>query len=111
MKFELNETATEGKLSFVVNRHVWDYEGITIYFRNTGNWAEVNCYAWNTHNADDPDAEKVENAAWPGVAMTKVEGTDDLWVYNSPEMRYQNVVFNGGGNKTEDLNARLGGIC
>lgn len=110
VKFVLNETATEGRLSFEVNRHVWDYEGLTIYFRNTQNWTEVNCYAWNTHNADNPDAEKVENAEWPGVAMAKVEGTDDLWVYNSPEMRYQNVIFNGGGNQTEDLNARLGGI-
>ena len=71
----------------------------TVYFVNTEGWANVYCYAWNGNN---------KNAAWPGVAMTKVEGTilcgHDVYKCTL-SANYTNCVFSAGAGatKTRDL--------
>ncbi|MCM1453608.1 MAG: alpha-amylase family glycosyl hydrolase [bacterium] len=68
--------------------------GHTVYFDNsTANWSTVYCYAWNTGASD-------ENAAWPGILMTKVEGNVYSW---TADQAMVNVIFNNGGDKTDDL--------
>ena len=66
----------------------------TIYFDNNGtNWENVNAYYWTV----DPIV------AWPGVAMTKVEGHDDFYSYTTTQS-YVNIIFNNGlGTQTADL--------
>lgn len=67
-----------------------------VYFINTENWANVYCYAWNGNN---------KNAAWPGVAMTKVTGTTlcEHDVYKYHLSNYTNCIFTNGTTKTRDL--------
>lgn len=70
--------------------------GNVVYFDNSGsNWGTVYCYAWTTGDSD-------RNAAWPGVAMTKVDG--NVYKYEATTT-YKNVIFNPGGDngKTGDL--------
>ena len=45
-------------------------QSVTVYYRNTEGWEAPHAHAWNT-------AGNV--TTWPGVAMTKVDGTDDWY--------------------------------
>lgn len=68
--------------------------GDTIYVRVNNGWsAPINCYAWTSGSAD-------QNAAWPGVAMTKVE--DDVYSYTFTT-DCAHIIFNSGSNQTKDL--------
>ena len=67
----------------------------TIYFENTDNWSTFNAYAW--------DAES--NAllgTWPGSAMTKVEGEENIYSIEVPTDAV-NMIFNNGSEQTGDL--------
>ena len=68
--------------------------GKVVYFYNSENWNTVYCYAWNS------DADK--NANWPGVQMTLVEGTTNLYYYHFSK-DYSNVIFNNNSAKTVDI--------
>lgn len=68
------------------------FTGYRVYFENTGSWATVNCYAWDSNNT--PLA-----GAWPGSAMTK-EGDYYYITFSSAPA---NVIFNNGSDKTDDL--------
>ena len=64
-------------------------ESMTVYFRNDWLWTEVSCYYWGTEA--DP--------AWPGVAMTKVGGSDGYDVYSIElPAGVTGLLFNGVKN-------------
>lgn len=64
----------------------------TVYVEASG-WTAPTCYVWGGTSG--------ANSAWPGVAMTKVEG--DIWSYTLPGDQV-NIIFNdAGANKTADL--------
>ena len=66
----------------------------TVYYKNTGNYSQPYCYYWVT----DPGPN-----AWPGQAMTKVEGTADIWQVTVPKA-YPNCIFNNNsGSQTATL--------
>ncbi|MBQ7415813.1 MAG: starch-binding protein [Oscillospiraceae bacterium] len=65
----------------------------TIYFTNSGNWSTVNFYSWYT-------PENIVSDAWPGTAMTKVEG--NIYSCTVPADA-PNIIFNDGSIQTEDL--------
>lgn len=66
----------------------------TIYFRNTGNWANVSAYAWS-------DTNSAVLGTWPGSAMTLVE--DGLYRITVP-FGTPNIIFNNtAGTQTSDL--------
>ena len=69
--------------------------GYTVYFDNSSSsWSTVYCYSWTAGSAD-------QNAAWPGVAMTKVK--DNIYSYTATA-EPANVIFNNGGStQTDDL--------
>lgn len=64
-----------------------------VYFTNSGNWSTVNFYSWYT-------PENIVSAAWPGTAMTKVEG--NIYSCTVPA-DVPNIIFNDGSTQTEDL--------
>ena len=64
-----------------------------IYFTNSANWSTVNYYSWYT-------PENIISAAWPGSAMTKVEGK----IYScTVPVDAPNIIFNDGSTQTADL--------
>ncbi len=74
---------------------------ITIYFSNNVGWSTVNAYLYN-------ESVGVENASWPGVAMT-LHGTNDfgekIYKMEVDVSVYNRVVFNNG--KSQTMNASL----
>ena len=54
-----------------------------------------NCYMWKKNTQES-------NRAWPGVAMTKVSGESDLYVYTVPDNKFDMIIFNGQG-QTDDM--------
>ena len=67
--------------------------GTYIYFDNSStNWNSVYCYVY-----DDSGSQVIENAAWPGVQMTK--DSSGLYVYEVPEnLQNGRVLFNAGSS-------------
>ena len=66
----------------------------TIYFVNTAGWSTVNFYSWY-------DDINIYTGAWPGNAMTHVEG--NLYSCVVPD-DIPNIIFNdGGATQTDDL--------
>ena len=52
--------ATAGKITFEGLTEKAPAEPVTVYFINSGNWAEVACYYWGG----------IESSTWPGAQMT-----------------------------------------
>ena len=67
----------------------------TIYFENTNNWSTVNAYAWVAESID-------LLGTWPGTAMTKVEGEENIYSIEVPTDAV-NMIFNNGSEQTADL--------
>ncbi len=71
----------------------------TVYLINSANWSDVHAYAWNGGDAFG------ENAPWPGQAMQSA-GTHSsgaqMYSITFPSA-YENIIFNGSGNQTDDL--------
>lgn len=63
---------------------------VTIYFDNTAGWSSVSAYYWSWENP--------EMTAWPGVAMTQVEGT--IYAVEVPTAATL-IVFNNSGNNSQ----------
>ena len=62
----------------------------TIYCKMAQSWwktdgAAVGAYAWKDGGA--------ENASWPGVRMTKVDGETDLWSIDIDTDKYNKIIF------------------
>ena len=72
----------------VITANAW-----TVYFTNPDGWNPPYAYLWNgsTYYA----------GGWPGSAMTKVEGQDNLWKYEytgTVSTAPTNVIFSDNGN-------------
>lgn len=74
---------------------------ITIYFSNNQKWTKVNAYLYN-------EAKGVQNAEWPGKAMT-LHSTNDygeqIYMIDVDVSEYNRVVFNNG--TSQSMNASL----
>ncbi len=70
---------------------------ITLYYKNSNGWSDVNAYAWDSKKNPIPN-----NANWPGVAMTKVEN-DVYQITLSGDIDFDHIIFNNGSTKTDDL--------
>ena len=81
------ETTTDATYTFTKVLNTSTY----VYFDNSQtNWNNVYCYMYN-----DSGATVVENAAWPGVAMT--QNSEGLYEYEVPEeLENGNVLFTAG---------------
>ena len=66
----------------------------TVYFDNNGTgWTTVKAYCWTVNPI----------VAWPGEAMTPVEGHPGFFSYTTMQS-YENIIFNNGsGIQTDDL--------
>jgi hypothetical protein len=66
-----------------------------VYFVNTEGWSDIKAYAWSP-----------TNAPWPGETATK-EAEQlcgyEVYSYSAIAGSYQNVIFNGDGGQTKDL--------
>lgn len=74
---------------------------ITIYFSNNKNWTKVNAYFYNEKTG-------VQNAEWPGKAMTHHSTNDfgeKIYSINVDVSVYNRVVFNNGTSQT--MNASI----
>ncbi len=72
----------------------------TIYFVNTDDWSTVKCYAWQSSNTSN------KNAEWPGVTMNSTEvHFNGHYVYSiSLDDSYDKCIFsNNGSNQTSNL--------
>ncbi len=79
------------------------YDGTTVFFENTENWAEVAIYLWNDGG--------VNNGSWPGQKIdTKIPGTNIY--YHKLEKNYDKIIFNNNnkGSQTKDLKVVHGHI-
>lgn len=77
---------------FTVNA-VTGASGETVYVRTTG--SNPSCYMWTTAGGTTTN-----NAAWPGVTMTKVE--DNIYSYTLTGA-FENVIFNDSNGQTGNL--------
>ena len=66
--------------------------GDTVYLEAPSDWSAPNCYMWIDSSTN--------NAKWPGVAMTNVEG--NIWSYEL-DKDYTKIIFNNGGAQTDDM--------
>ena len=76
-------------------------EPFTVYFKNTLNWTAPHIHYWGN-----------SESTWPGVAMTKVSGTTDVWSYTVPAGT-TGCLFNAGdgdATKTADFVAQANHI-
>lgn len=73
-------------------------EEYTVYLKNTANWSNPCCWAWNSSTGVNCTAKGV----WPGDAMTK-EG--DLWKFTAPAGKEPNMFIfsNSGSSQTKNL--------
>lgn len=65
-----------------------------VYFNNTVNWTTPHIHYWGG-----------EESKWPGVAMTAVQGANDIWEYTVPAGT-TGILFNAGdgdATKTQDM--------
>lgn len=73
--------------------------GDTIYVKVNNGWSNLHCYMWNGQG-------ETKNHDWPGVSMTAVSGTENVYSYTM-DGSYEKVIFNNGnsgnGNQTTDL--------
>lgn len=78
----------------------------TVYFQNTGNWAEVYAYTFGGGS---------ENAKWPGEAVTesvKVSSENGEMTLYKYETTNESIIFNNNNNgiQTKDLKATDGAV-
>ena len=66
----------------------------TVYFDNSGKkWSTPYVYYWGGQ----------QPVGWPGVAMNKVDGQDNLWSYDIPAGN-NSIIFNIGSNSDQTGN-------
>lgn len=75
--------------------------GDTIFVKVNNGWSTANiyCYMWKNNGGSGN-----ENHSWPGIEMTKVSGTDNIFTYTVTD-DYTKIIFNTGqgGKQTQDL--------
>ena len=78
-------------LAMILATTAFNAAAVEIFFENTNNWETVKVHYWGT-----------SETGWPGVEMTKVEGTDNVYTYDLPEGT-SGMIFNGNGQQTVDI--------
>lgn len=71
-------------------------EDVAVYCKAPVEWTTVNCYYWG----ENIDANKT--VGWPGVEMTCVNESENIWGFVVPSGT-ANVIFNNGSTQTADL--------
>ena len=71
-----------------------EVETYRFYFKNTLNWSTVNYYTWGGSGV---------KSSWPGEAMTKVDGTTNIYYCEININKYANIIFNNGSAQTVDI--------
>ena len=69
---------------------------ITIYFKDTGGWGNVNGYVWDSTNTP-------VLGSWPGTALSKNEAGLYVLKLDWDTSKQMNFIFNGTGGQTGDL--------
>lgn len=70
--------------------------GDVIYFEKPSSWGTPNCYVWSEGSAGP--------AAWPGTAMTAVQGEENVYAFTMPGSEDKVIFNNGNGShQTADL--------
>lgn len=72
---------------------------VTVFFKNNDSWENVSIYVWYTEGEGTESAVTTTfTEAWPGTAMTKVDGTEDWYSYTVDLPRADGVklIFNNG---------------
>lgn len=80
-------SATDPNTWYVDNKYLVADGYRTIVFQNDWNWTDIKLYAWT-------DSPKVENAAFPGVSMTRV-GTTNKYVMLVDATKYNKFIISG----------------
>lgn len=104
--FEIATVLTDGDVYYVADR---DYVKVTsvvptervIYFKKPSSWpTTVYAYSWENEIGNGN-----QNAAYPGEAMTLVEGTTDFYSITLTNDSWDMIIFNCNNNsyKTGDL--------
>ena len=78
-----------------------DRQYVMVYYYNAAGWSKVCLHYWNDSG--------LHNEAWPGAAMTAVEGHEG-WYRAQLDKEATNVIFNDGteaGAKTDELTIDL----
>jgi len=93
-------TATYEEASDVVSLYYADINAF--YYENSAsNWNQVYAYAWG---------ESGDMSTWPGTAMTKVSGYENLYMIIVPD-DYGMIIFNNNtGSQTHDLTIPTNGL-
>lgn len=77
---------------------------LKVYYKNTKNWENVYVWAWYHEGQNICEAAGL---SWPGMPISKVEGTDDWYVASVNLHTLENIkfLFNGGNNvgQTQDV--------
>ena len=93
-------TATYEEASDVVSLYYADINAF--YYENSAsNWNQVYAYAWG---------DSGDMSTWPGTAMTKVSGYENLYMIIVPD-DYSMIIFNNNtGSQTHDLTIPTNGL-
>lgn len=82
-------------------------EPMAVYAKVPKNWEKVNCWYWTDPKQGDQSVEgeiayDEQAKMWPGLAMTLVDETENIYGFKIPA--YTNmIIFNDGSSKTIDL--------
>lgn len=74
--------------------------GDVIYFEKPGSWGTPNCYVWTEGSAGP--------TAWPGTAMTAVQGEENVYAFTMPGSE-DKVIFNNGNGSHQTANLTFEG--
>lgn len=74
--------------------------GDVIYFEKPGSWGTPNCYVWTEGSAGP--------VAWPGTAMTAVQGEENVYAFTMPGSE-DKVIFNNGNGSHQTANLTFEG--
>lgn len=86
-------TSTMSVSAVTVEESTASAGGNVVYFQNTANWGSVKIHYWGGSN----------QTTWPGVDMSLVSGTTDIYSYEIPAGHTGIVFNNGSGAQTGDL--------
>lgn len=92
----VNATARDAEGAMAANAITATYtktapiNNITVYFENTGGWAQPKVYCWSAVPTT------YSCAAWPGTNMTKVANCGNWWSYTFAGVSSTNLIFNSG---------------
>ncbi len=91
-------TSTMSVSAVTVEESTASAGGNMVYFQDTNGWGTVKIHYWGGATP----------TTWPGVEMSKVAGTNDIYSYEIPAGHTGIVFNNGNGTQTGDLSVAEG---